>query len=225
MKRPNSRVEDGLKTLSKVIGIFGMVLFLLSLSARGDTTTVEEVTSQKERQINPNRVVPVIKSANWVAQLSLEQRQKIVLRPLTKELFVALAEDTPGTLVYLSPAELIQLGWSAEDEKVNSVINLGRILPRFQIRGSEGFFMITAGGNYEASMLIAPLFWEKLKKELHGYPVVGIPNRDLFFVTGSQDKEGLASLRTIVADSYAKGDYPLSDKLFILSDQGISLFP
>ena len=197
-----------------------VMLFSVPVGAQVDT-----VASGGSHIVDASRVVPVIRSAKDINRLSNEVRQHLALRPLTPELFVLIAEDTPGAILYLTTEQVAQLGWTAEDEKVKSIINLAKILPRFQIRGSQGFYMIIAGGNYEASMLVATPLWGKLGKELKGEAVVGIPNRDLFFVTGTQDQEGLKRLRTVVADSYAHGDHPLSDKLFMVNQEGISIFP
>lgn len=177
-----------------------------------------------ERAVDSRRVVPIIRSQRDIDALPADARQGLAKRPLSDELYVILAEDTGTAIRYLTNEQVSKLGWLAQEEKVNALINLVSLLPRFEIRDSGGMFMILAGGNYEASMLLATPLWKTLLSKLKGEPVVGIPNRDLFFVTGSQDKENLAELRKTVNDAYTTGNFPISRELFLIGQKGITNF-
>lgn len=177
-----------------------------------------------ERAVDPQRVVPVIRGQREIDALDPATREALAVRQFAGVLYVVLAEDTGDTIRYLTNEEVSKLNWPTDEVKTNALVNMAKLLPRFEIRGSKGFFMIIAGGNYESSMLLATPLWEKLRTQLKGEPVVGIPNRDLFFITGSQDKENLAALRQMVNDAYANGKFPVSNELFLVGQQRLSLF-
>jgi uncharacterized protein YtpQ (UPF0354 family) len=44
--------------------------------------------------------------------------------------------------------------------------------------------------------------------------IIGIPARDLLFITGSKNKKGVDDLRKLVFDSYNSDNYRISDQLF-----------
>ena len=78
--------------------------------------------------------------------------------------------------------------------------------------------MLTAGGDYEASLILFNSLWEDLRKEVHGDIVFGIPSRDLLVATGSEDKQNIEKLKQIVQKGFGEGSYRLTPKLFIMSD-------
>jgi uncharacterized protein YtpQ (UPF0354 family) len=88
----------------------------------------------------------------------------------------------------------------------------------------DGIFMVGAGGNYEATLLLVPRLLRRVGPTIDGDIVVGIPNRDLLFVTGDRNAKGIASLRYKVEHFFRTGDHPLSDKLFLLKDGEIVVF-
>ena len=78
--------------------------------------------------------------------------------------------------------------------------------------------MFTAGGDYEATLLLADAIWRDQSNPLLGDPVVAIPNRDLFLLTGSRNPEGIKRLKELVKKSYENGAYRLTPKLFRYRD-------
>ena len=58
-----------------------------------------------------------------------------------------------------------------------------------------------------------PEIWSELDPLLPGQRVVAIPNRDLLFVTGSQNASGIAWMREQAAGS-AERSYPITTDLF-----------
>jgi uncharacterized protein YtpQ (UPF0354 family) len=84
--------------------------------------------------------------------------------------------------------------------------------------GNNGFYMMSAGGYYEASLLLLDWIWRDVRMVVKGDIVVAIPTRDVLLVTGSQDPEGLAKVKQIVADASNRGTYRLTSKLFVYRD-------
>lgn len=128
------------------------------------------------------------------------------------------AIDSPKSIRYLTPAELAATKINAADLRALAVQNLLRILPKIERHGSGGSYMFTAGGDYEASLLLAESIWRDKDAAVLGDPVVAIPSRDLFVLTGSGDPAGIKRLRDMVQKTYAGSAYRLTPKLFRYRD-------
>jgi uncharacterized protein YtpQ (UPF0354 family) len=75
--------------------------------------------------------------------------------------------------------------------------------------------MITAGGDYEASLILFEPLWSKENIVVDGDFVIGIPNRDLLFVTGSNNVEEINRIKGVIENSYKTGDHQVSPYLYI----------
>jgi uncharacterized protein YtpQ (UPF0354 family) len=102
--------------------------------------------------------------------------------------------------------------------------NLKRLLPKIERRGGNGLFVLRAGGDYDASLLLLDSMWVDMKKEVRGDVVVAIPSRDLLIVTGSEDFHGIEKVRKIVDESFAQGAYRLTKKLFVFRNGKLEEF-
>jgi uncharacterized protein YtpQ (UPF0354 family) len=80
--------------------------------------------------------------------------------------------------------------------------------------------MVTAGGTYEASLLLFDSIWSSDNFNVDGELVVAIPSRDLLLVTGSRDKEGLEQLRKLAVKTVEEASYRLTPELFVRKEGG-----
>jgi uncharacterized protein YtpQ (UPF0354 family) len=88
-------------------------------------------------------------------------------------------------------------------------------LPKIEMRaGSDGVFLISAGGDFEASLLVVDSLWSSGQIKVEGDIVAAVPAKDALLVTGSDNKAGIARLHTLATD-LAAGPYPLTQALFI----------
>ena len=58
---------------------------------------------------------------------------------------------------------------------------------------------MSAGGNYEASLLLIDDIWSSGQVKVNGDIVVAIPTRDVLLVTGSRNRSGLKRVRELAA--------------------------
>jgi len=93
--------------------------------------------------------------------------------------------------------------------------NLKRLLPKIEYHGTNGLYMVTAGGNYEASLLLLDSIWHGGQMEVQGDIVVAIPTRDLLLVTGSKDARGIEKVKQMVKKATSRGAYRLIPQLFV----------
>ncbi|HEY2082276.1 MAG TPA: DUF1444 family protein, partial [Verrucomicrobiae bacterium] len=137
---------------------------------------------------------------------------------LNPELIVLYAEDSPKNMRYLTPADLERANLNRNELRNLASGNLRKLLPKIECHGANGLYMMTAGGDYEASLLLFDSMWTNFQKDVVGEVVVAIPTRDLLIVTGSDDDQGLDKMRQLVQKSYAEGSYRLTQKLFVFRD-------
>ena len=175
--------------------------------------------------LDRTRIVPVIKDQKWLEDM----RQSLHSRGFAKEvesvyenfapgLVIVYAEDAPRNMRYLIPKDLEDAKIERKDLRAIACQNLKRLLPKIERHGSNGVYMLTAGGNYEASLLLLESIWTGGKIDVKGDVVVAIPTRDLLLVTGSKDQDGLAKVKQMVEKAYGEGSYQLTPNLFVFRD-------
>ncbi|HYH15964.1 MAG TPA: DUF1444 family protein [Flavisolibacter sp.] len=62
----------------------------------------------------------------------------------------------------------------------------------------DNVMMVTNGGNFEATMLLADFLWEQLEPIFNDKLCVAIPAKDLLFISASSNPVGRESLRSFV---------------------------
>ncbi len=96
--------------------------------------------------------------------------------------------------------------------------NLQRLVPKVTIRGGpDGLWLFEAGGDYEASLLLADRLWTGGQIKVDGEVVAAVPAKDALIVTGSHNHAGLARLRALAAE-LARGPYSLTSDLLVYRD-------
>ncbi len=197
------------------------------ISAGLETSAGSEASDCLDR----TRIVPVIKDRPWLeetrnAMLSRGATQmfEVTYEDLNPDLIILYAEDSPKNMRYFGEKDLEKAGIERGQLKKLAIENLKRLLPEIKMHGGNGIFMITAGGDYEASLLLIDSIWSGLQKEVKGEIVAAIPTRDLLIVTGSEDPEGIAKVKQIVSKSRAKGSYRLTPSLFVYRGGKFDLF-
>jgi uncharacterized protein YtpQ (UPF0354 family) len=173
--------------------------------------------------LDRSRVVPVLKPQRWVdgarqAQSNAkvdpkpEPMLEILTDPFNSELAIVYAEDRPQSLRYLMTTD--DVGDRAQLREL-ALGNLQRMVPKIELRqGADHIFLIEAGGNYEASLLLADGIWSSGQINVDGDIVAAVPDRSALLVTGSQNREGIARLRKMAAE-LAIGPYALTPSLFV----------
>ena len=178
--------------------------------------------------VNPDRVVPVLKPRAWLAAAELSTGgpgadAMPVWDPLGPDLCVVYAEDRPASVRILSQAQVRGLALSREALRALAGKNLGAVVPELHIRGSDGVYLVEAGGVYESSLV----FWAGLTSDrlrVKGEPVVAVPSRHVLLVTGSEDARGLARVRELAAQALVGSAYPLTTTLYVRRGQRLEPF-
>ncbi|RZK42267.1 MAG: DUF1444 family protein [Hymenobacter sp.] len=172
----------------------------------------------EQERISIDDIVPTVKSFESIEELnSLTEKGKaptVITKKYNSQLVVIYAQDSKNSIRYLTSENFKQLAISEDSLECIALRNLSKILPSVERKGNNGLYMITAGGNYEASLLLLPSLWKKKNFPVNGDFIVAIPNRDMLLITGSKNKSGINKIREIVTESYNAGSYPVSEYLY-----------
>jgi uncharacterized protein YtpQ (UPF0354 family) len=168
-------------------------------------------------KLDPARIVPVIKDRAWLDDnrpaLKVKGRDlDFIFEDFNNELVIVYAEDTEHTMRYLTSNEDIG---DRKDLRARAVDNLARLLPKIEKMAMGGFSMMSAGGDYEASLLLFDDMWRDGQIKVHGDIVVAVPAKDMLMVVGSKDRKAIALMRKLATEEVAKSRYRLTDTLFI----------
>ncbi|HEY8336214.1 MAG TPA: DUF1444 family protein [Tardiphaga sp.] len=170
------------------------------------------------------RVTPMIKDRGWLADIASLFRprgREPLFEPLNQELVIAYVEDSGTRARYLDSGD--EVG-DRRTLRARAIANLKRILPKIEMHPTaEGWATITAGGNYEPSLLLVDEMWSRGQIKVDGELVVAVPARDALLVTGSNNRQGLNAMRAMAA-KLANGPYRLTPTLFVYRDGGFAVF-
>ena len=184
-----------------------------------------ESVTRVEPELLAENIVPVIKATAWleeVARVTREQGQdsepNLCTQPLVEGLVVVYAEDTPSNIRYIGREDIEETGVGLEQVATLSIDNLLQRLPQIETHGGEGLYMVTAGGNYEPSLLLIDTIWNADNFDVRGDIVIGVPARDVLLVTGSEETESLSRLVAFGEEIYAESPYRLTTNLYVWRD-------
>jgi uncharacterized protein YtpQ (UPF0354 family) len=178
--------------------------------------------SQSKAAIDRSRIVPILKNQAWIdstrkflGALPPEKASEPLTEPFNGKLTIVYVEDHTHSMRYLTTRD--DVGDRAKLHNL-ALANLSHLLGKMEMRGAaDGIWLISAGGNYEASLLLADGIWSSGQIKVDGDIVAAVPAKDALMVTGSRNTVGVARLRQIAVD-LARGPYPLSPALFVYHD-------
>jgi uncharacterized protein YtpQ (UPF0354 family) len=192
---------------------------------------IETFEMHKRPGIDPDRIVPIIKDRTWMTAVLASMRQSSADFPTplyedyNSELQVFFAEDSEHNIRYLNQENIEGLPFTRTKLFDVACANLKRMLEnQIEVSGGDGIYMLTAGGNYETSLMLFASLWRGNFLDVMGRTVISIPTRDLLLVTGSEDEEGIARIRDVAAKAMADSPYTVSPVLFVWDDGKFEVF-
>jgi uncharacterized protein YtpQ (UPF0354 family) len=97
--------------------------------------------------------------------------------------------------------------------------NLEKHLDRVEIHGLPPVFTLSFEGN-EAALLTSDEVWSSLEAQVDGEIVVGVPARDVMFVTGSESQAGLEKIHRACERIFFAGHGNLLSRHLLVRRQG-----
>jgi hypothetical protein len=161
-------------------------------------------------------LLPVIRPRVYFELLSLQEQagpddggvkrggEFVSWEPLGGVLARALVVDTPEAMRFVNPEQLSKWGVTFEQATAEALANLRR---RQNPEDGEGLVPLAPGtcratwrDSYGSSRMLLDEVWRRCP--VRGDPVLLVPNRDVFFVTGSSDEEGLLQVAELALRAY-----------------------
>lgn len=174
----------------------------------------ESIAMPEDRQsIVPRFYVALPKSGP--ADVEIPADDAPVMRPFLADLLIAYAYDM-GTHYTLVPyRDLPKLGLTEQELHDCAVSNFRNLNCPMEAHGGSPVFMLTAGGNYEATAVLLPEVCASLSALVSGRLVAALAARDLLFFTGDGRQEDVGKLRAVTSQGLEKADKPLSRNLIL----------
>lgn len=139
--------------------------------------------------------------------------------PLVADLIVVLAFDLPDRVQVVTRSDLARLEATADALLEPAVL---RVLGALTVErhGDGPVYLLTAGGTYEASLLLHVGLWGTLAASVEGELLASVPCRDLIYYTGSGEPRGREALEQLTRHMFRRGSYPVSPTLLRFTGAG-----
>lgn len=177
----------------------------------------------------PN-LMPIVRDSSYLSLVELHCRAsdldisniKCPFRVLVDGLSVVLAYDTDQSIQQVSQTTLDRWGVSFGEALQVAIDNLReRTNPKLVTEEAPGVYRGRWDDSYEsARILLTDLIY---RLSVDGEPVLFLPNRNQFWVTGSRNAAGLKAVLKIGQVTHFE-PHPLSPNLYLLSDGNWSSF-
>lgn len=194
-------------------------------------TTVVQVQGWGPEQTEPGidlvreRIMPML----YPEEVWRNQFPNVVGVPWVAGLVVLFVVDESRAYWYIRDDLLATWQLSADELHELAVANLERYFDEhpmeLTVAGEEDnpLLMIpTRVDSYNTSRLLSRSFREKIQQVLGGEFVVGAPGRDFFVAVNLQSPEALEKVRQQVADDFEQTGHPLSDRLLLVTHDGVA---
>jgi uncharacterized protein YtpQ (UPF0354 family) len=184
--------------------------------------TIESLTPTSS-ELQREQIVPVIKDRGWLEDMRAVMKSKgedpaklsQVWEDYNEDLVIVYAEDGPRNIRYFGTDDLAKINLARGDLRALAVKNLRTLVPDIDCKAMGELYLLTAGGMYEASLLLADGIWTGDQIKVSGEIVVAIPTRDVLLITGSKNSAGLTLLRQKATELARTAPYRLTPKLFV----------
>ena len=134
---------------------------------------------------------------------------------LGADIVIMYAYDFGNYFEIVSKSELRKLGLTSEALHTLAINNLDGLNLDIRAHGEGPVKMLTADGDFEATLLLLPHVWNFVASMVSGRVVAVIAARDLIFFTGEDDHKGLSEMRGHTSRALEQANKPLSRHFFV----------
>ena len=167
--------------------------------------------------LDPNRIIPVVKDHAWLQSQREGSDGEASFEPWNEsynsELVIVFAEFN-DSLLFCDEGSVAALGIPLGELRERAFANLRRAIKQVSVTGKEGEFILGAGGTIDSSLLLLDEVTHDPRMELVGEPLVGVSDRDSFWVADAANPFAVFGIALRVARYYRSEQYPISNQLF-----------
>ena len=194
---------------------------LTDIVVRYAVSSLEALEPHSDR-LSITNIVPIVKDSKWVEEVTqsaqgsqLAPTGDLYMQSFAPGLTIMFAEDTPTSIRYVDKSAIAESGVDQSRIREIAIENLLEKISDIELLGSDGLYMIAAGGNYEASLMLVDGIWSNENFDVRGDIVVSIPARDSLLVTGTENGAELERVREISSEIYGESPYKLTTELYV----------
>ncbi|ADE55910.1 conserved hypothetical protein [Coraliomargarita akajimensis DSM 45221] len=190
-----------------------VLLTLLSITLFNSLAMSEDLlpTSLKEK-IYPRVYLDLPESTP--ADIKLTRADSPVEKQLVGDLILFYAFDKGDHFQIISNSDLAELELKKEELHELALKNLRELNLEIKAHQGGSIMMLTAGGDYEATLALLPEVWDSIGNMVEGEILISIPARDILYVTGSKKEGGVEELQKYTNQMIENADKPLSGRIF-----------
>lgn len=190
--------------------------------------STKEVFEQKVVTISTESIIPIVKDKFWLSETKKYIAQNFpsenksgsadsdfIYEEYNDDLVILYAVDSPSNLSFITKKALKESNIPKNKLHDIAINNLNKKLPNIELHNGPLVSIITAGGNFEASILLLDDIWTGQNLPYQGNVVVAIPARDVLLVADAKNPDAISKLREMVKKSIENSSYSLTDQLFI----------
>jgi len=172
--------------------------------------------------IDRERIVPLVKDRSWLSDMSRAggggERLELIFETLNEDLLVVYGEDSPTSIRYFTKSVFEKSGIDRKELRALALRNLRRMLDGVDMLTIEGVNSLTAGGDFDASLLLIDEVWDKEKLQVKGEIVIALPARNMLLFADTNDIAAVASLVGLANRVVSEDPYSLTSQLFVRRD-------
>lgn len=148
--------------------------------------------------------------------IALDAPDSPVLRQLGNGLMVAYLVDEGDHFTYVQNRHLAQARLSADTVHEQALLNLASVVGgQAEVRRFGSVYLVTAGGCFEASLILCDDFWSSWYADLTTDSfIAAFPARDVLVFGDSSAPNTIAELKELCANTAGSVDHPLTSTLY-----------
>ena len=194
-------------------------------------TTVVQVQEWGRDQMQPDlatvrdRIMPML----YPESVWQEKFPQFVGTSWVADLVILYVVDETQAYWYIRDELLTHWNITAEELHELALSNLDRYFENrpmeFTVAGSEAgprLLIPARADSYNAARLVSERFHQRVTEVLGREFAVGVPSRDFLVAISLESDEAVAHVRQRVEDDYRQMDHPLSDKLMLVTRDGVT---
>jgi hypothetical protein len=193
--------------------------WVVELLRAGEGTHDQEGTFEELK----DRVLPLVLSS----EPSQSRGPLVVTQPFVEGLIVAYAIDSDRTISYLARPHFTSWNITMDELHETAMENLvtrSESMSAHAAQDDDGrvnLILFQQMDGYDASRLLLPTLHERLREHLGSPFAAAIPNRDILICFRNQP-DMLERLRTQIDEDYRSMPHQVTDKLFLVTADGIA---
>jgi uncharacterized protein YtpQ (UPF0354 family) len=166
-----------------------------------------------EAAIELQRIIPTIKSRDWLESQRQATGFDPLVEPYNADLVIIYAYYRDG-IQYGDRSDFEPLGISGEAIREQALANLRRMIEEIKVVGSDGCYLLGAGGTLDSSLVLLDEVLEDPRLQISGKPLIGVSDRGSFWVVDDANPWAVFNASTSVAKCYRSEQYAISMNLY-----------